>query len=62
MLRTYPEQLQALAQDAGIELKDAFHRAGVPTSTYYRSVKGKRAMTYETAMKVADAISQLADA
>lgn len=59
MLTTYPEQLQSLAESAGVELKDAFHRAGIPSSTYYRSVKGKRAMTYETAVKVADAITQL---
>lgn len=59
MIKTYPEQLQSLAESAGVELKDAFHRAGVPSSTYYRSVKGKRAMTYETAAKVADAITQL---
>lgn len=58
VIKTYPEQLQSLAETAGIELKDAFHRAGVPSSTYYRSVKGTRAMTYETAVKVADAITQ----
>lgn len=58
VIKTYPEQLQSLAETAGIGLKDAFHRAGVPSSTYYRSVKGTRAMTYETAVKVADAITQ----
>lgn len=62
MLQTYPQQLQQLAEQSGIELKDAFHRAGIPTSTYYRSVKGQRQMTYEVAQKVAHAITQLADA
>jgi predicted transcriptional regulator len=59
MLRTYPEQLIELAGARGIELKDAFEKAGIPSSTYYRSLKGARRMTFETASRVADAISQL---
>lgn len=59
MLKTYPEQLIDLAETKGVELKEAFSRAGVPSSTYYRSLKGSRHMTFETAAKVADAISQL---
>lgn len=60
MLKTYPEQLSELANQAGIELKDAFIVAGVPSSTYYRSVKGARHLQLETAQKVARAIQQLA--
>lgn len=59
MITPYPEQLTALANVAGVDLKKAFRKAGVPSSTYYRSVKGKRAMTYETAVKVANAIDKL---
>lgn len=60
MIRTYPEQLSEIAESKGIDLKDAFQRAGIPTSTYYRSLKGPRNMTFETASKVARAIEQLA--
>lgn len=60
MIRTYPEQLSELAQQAGVELKDAFDKAGIPSSTYYRSMQGPRHMQFETADKVARAISQLA--
>lgn len=59
MLRTYPEQLNELAESAGVDLKDAFERAGIPTSTYYRSMQGPRHMMFETADKVARAIAQL---
>lgn len=59
MIKTYPEQLNELAESAGIDLKDAFAKAGIPTSTYYRSVKGKRHMTCETAARVASAIAEL---
>jgi len=59
MIRTYPEQLQELAANLGVELKDAFARAGIPTSTYYRSMQGPRHMMFETADKVARAITQL---
>lgn len=59
MIKTYPEQLSELAKSAGIDLKDAFAKAGIPTSTYYRSVKGKRHMTCETAARVASAIAEL---
>lgn len=60
MLMTYPDQLKLLAESGGIELKDAFEKAGIPSSTYYRSLKGPRNMTFETAQKVARAIEQLA--
>lgn len=59
-IKTYPEQLQEMATAAGIELKDAFVRAAVPDSTYYRSIKGARHLQLETAEKIARAISQLA--
>lgn len=60
MIKTYPEQLTELAESQGIELKDAFEKAGIPSSTYYRSVRGRRHMMFETADRVARAIAQLA--
>jgi predicted transcriptional regulator len=59
MLKTYPEQLTELATTASVDLKDAFEKAGIPSSTYYRSMQGPRHMTFETADKVARAIVQL---
>lgn len=61
MIKTYPQQLNEMAESIGIDLKDAFQKAGIPSSTYYRSFKGKRQMTFETAEKVARAIDQLAN-
>lgn len=62
MLHTYPEQLSELAESAAVDLKDAFVTAGIPSSTYYRSLKGQRRMTFDTASKVARAIQKLAEA
>jgi len=61
MLKTYPEQLTELAESLGVDLKDAFETAGVPTSTFYRSMQGPRHMHFETAQKVARAIAQLSN-
>lgn len=59
MLTTYPEQLKIMAESNGVQLKDAFEYAGIPSSTYYRSMQGPRHMTFETAEKVARAIQML---
>ena len=59
-IKTYPEQLQEMANASGIDLKEAFAKANVPDSTYYRSIKGARHLQLETAEKIARAINQLA--
>ncbi|MCE2842038.1 MAG: hypothetical protein LW689_04465 [Novosphingobium sp.] len=51
-LVSYFEQLDALAVQARINLLHAFIKAGVPSSTYYRTVGGAE-LRYETASKVA---------
>lgn len=51
----YFDQLDAMALLAGIELRDAFEAAGVPSSTYYRSLHGAD-LRVETANKVAGQI------
>lgn len=56
MIEPYLEQLRALAAQADVELLAAFKKAGVPTSTYYRVVNGRHALSYQTAEAVADAI------
>lgn len=56
---TYQEQLIHTAKRFGVDLADAFARAGVPTSTYYRSITGPMSLTLQTAQKVHRAIEQL---
>lgn len=54
-IATYFDQLDAMALLAGVDLKAAFEAAGVPSSTYYRSLYGAE-LKAETASKVASAI------
>jgi len=61
MIVSYQDQLATLANQKGVDLKRAFNWAEVPSSTYYRSMKGERAMTYDVAMKVCLAIHELSD-
>lgn len=58
-LVSYPDQLTEMAEAADVDLKDAFEKAGIPSSTFYRSMHGPRQMTFETASKVSRAIAQL---
>ena len=59
-LTTYTAQLIDLATIAGVDLRDAFLRARVPLTTYYRSVTGDRSLSLPVARKVRDAIERLA--
>lgn len=61
MIVSYQDQLAAIAKDKGIELKRAFDWARIPSSTYYRSMTGDRAMTLDVAQKVCRAIHELRD-
>jgi predicted transcriptional regulator len=60
MLSTYEDQLLTLAQRYDVSVKEAFLKAGVPDSTYYRSMTGPRRLTHDVALKVAKAIHELA--
>jgi predicted transcriptional regulator len=53
----YFEQLRQLAQRNQFELKDAFIKAGIPDSTYYRALHGQD-IRYATALKVARVIQE----
>jgi len=55
-MKPYFSQLQALATELNIPLLDAFARAKVPTSTYYRSANGTNEMRYDTACRIYKAI------
>ena len=59
MLKSYFDQLHEQAVDIDISLLKVFTRAGVPASTYYRTVGGKTHLSYETAMKVAEMITMI---
>lgn len=54
-IATYFDQLEAMALLACMDLKAAFEAAGVPSSTYYRSLYGAE-LKAETANKVASVI------
>lgn len=58
---SYPDQLTELAEAGDVDLKEAFEKAGIPSSTFYRSMHGPRMMTFVTASKVCRAIAQLSD-
>jgi len=55
-MKPYFSQLQVLANELNVPLLDAFARAEVPTSTYYRSVNGTTEMRYDTACRIYKAI------
>jgi len=59
MLKTYLEQLHEQAIEIDVPLLKVFTKAGVPTSTYYRTIGGKTHLKYETAIKVAKIIAML---
>lgn len=54
-MRTYLHQLQALAAEEGVDLKESFLAAGVPDSTYYRAINGAE-LKFATAERVETAI------
>jgi len=55
MLCKYINQLQDIAFEKDIRLKDMFVVAGIPTSTYYRAMNGVD-LRFDTAERVANAI------
>ena len=60
LILTYAEQLRLLATEERVELLDAVRHAGVPTSTYYRSlIAGRRQLSLPTAEVIAHAIKDL---
>ena len=59
LILTYAEQLRMLATEEQVELLDAVRHAGVPTSTYYRSLEGQMQLRQSTAERIASAIKDL---
>ncbi len=58
-MQTYLDSLIINSKARGVPLTKAFEFAGIPYSTYYRSLRGTE-LRYSTAMKVDKAIRQLA--
>lgn len=59
LILTYADQLKMLASEERVELLDAVKHAGVPTSTYYRSITGPLSLRQSTAEVIARAIKSI---
>ena len=59
LILTYTEQLKMLANEERVDLLDAVRHAGLPPSTYYRSIEGARQLRQSTAETIANAIKEL---
>ena len=58
-MKSYLKTIQDEAAEANVPLLKAFKQAEIPTSTYYRTVKGDTEIRYETALRVHHAIEKL---
>lgn len=57
---SYFDHLSALAEAHGVRLLDAFMRAGVASSVYYRARQGSD-LTYANALRVHDLIIEIVE-
>lgn len=55
-MKSYLKHLQSTAHTLNVDLLFAFKKAGVPTSTYYRTINNKTDLRYTTACKVLESI------
>ena len=58
-MKSYLELLEELSAETGIELLKAFKNAGIPTSTFYRTINGVTELRYETARKAMRELEKL---
>jgi predicted transcriptional regulator len=58
-MKSYLQLLTSRAEETGMSLLKAFKQAGIPTSTYYRTVNLKTELRYFTAIKVMTEIEKL---
>jgi len=54
-MRTYLHQLQILAEEKNLDLKEAFLSAGISDSVYYRAINGAE-LKFSTAKRVAKSL------
>lgn len=57
-MQTYLDTVRDQAKLKGVDLFHAFKMAGLPTSTYYRTINGTTEMRFDTACSVLDAIDE----
>lgn len=57
IIEPYLAQLSRMARSKNVRLIDAFVKAGMPDTTYYRAVKGA-SLRRDTAQAVADVIAR----
>jgi len=58
-MKSYLELLQSMSNESGIDLLHAFKQAGIPTSTFYRTINGRTELRHDTAHKVMTALEKL---
>lgn len=58
-MKSYLQILQEKSQEYGIPLLDAFKEAGVPTSTFYRTINGTTELRHMTARKAMKQLEKL---
>lgn len=59
VIRSYEEQLMAMAEQEKVDLLDAVRNAGINTSVYYRCFNGETNMTKPIAEQLAASIRDL---
>jgi predicted transcriptional regulator len=58
-MKSYLDSLKQIAEAHNVPLLRAFQAAGLPTSTYYRTINGATELRYDTADKVRKSIDEL---
>jgi predicted transcriptional regulator len=58
-MKSYLTILTEQADQCGLSLLTAFKEAGIPTSTYYRTINGMTEIRHETSARVMKAIEKL---
>jgi predicted transcriptional regulator len=58
-MKSYLQLLEEMSAETGIPLLKAFKAASVPTSTYYRTIKGVTELRFGTARKAMKALEKL---
>lgn len=58
-MKSYLNILKEKADECGLSLLTAFKEAGIPTSTYYRTVNADTELRHETSVRVMNAIEKL---
>ena len=58
-MKSYLQLLTSRSEETDVSLLKAFKQAGIPTSTYYRTINSRTELRYFTAIKVMTEIEKL---